>query len=111
MCKTLNSKILLIQTPSSFKPDKLADVEGLFRKVNRESLVLVWETRGPAWETKEVYKKLGQALKKLDVTHVTDPLRIMPAYTGKIAYFRLHGLGKKRIITSTPMRNCERYGS
>jgi len=32
-------------------------------------------------------------LEKLDVTHVTDPFRVMPAYTGEIAYFRLHGLG------------------
>jgi uncharacterized protein YecE (DUF72 family) len=95
ICKTLNSKILLIQTPASFKPDKLADAEGYFGKVNRENLVLVWETRGPAWETKEVNKKLGQALERLNVIHVTDPVRTTPAYTGRVAYFRLHGLGQK----------------
>jgi uncharacterized protein YecE (DUF72 family) len=95
ICKALGSKILLIQTPGSFKPDKLADAEGFFRKVNRGNLILVWETRGPAWEAKEVYKKLGQALEKLNVTHVTDPLRILPAYTGRVAYFRLHGLGER----------------
>lgn len=27
--------------------------------------------------------------------HVTDPFKIMPAYTGEIAYFRLHGLSKQ----------------
>jgi uncharacterized protein YecE (DUF72 family) len=95
VCNTLNSKILLIQTPASFKPDKLADAQGFFRKVNRENLVLVWETRGPAWETKEANKKLGQALERLTLIHVTDPLRITPAYTGRVAYFRLHGLGPK----------------
>ena len=95
ICKALNSKILLIQTPASFKPDKLVDAEGFFGKVNRENLVLVWETRGPAWETKEVNMKLGQALERLNVIHVTDPLRTTPAYTGRVAYFRLHGLGQK----------------
>jgi uncharacterized protein YecE (DUF72 family) len=95
ICRTLNSKILLIQTPGSFKPDKLADAEDFFRKINREDLSLVWETRGPAWETAEVCRKLEQVLEELNVTHVTDPFRIKPAYTGRIAYFRLHGLGER----------------
>jgi len=95
ICKILNSKILLIQTPGSFRPDKLEDAQKFFREVKHENTVLVWETRGPAWETPEVHKKLGQVLEKLDVTHVTDPFRVMPAYTGEIAYFRLHGLGKR----------------
>jgi len=95
ICKTLNSKILLVQTPGSFRPDKLADAEKFLREVNRGDLVLVWETRGPAWENPEIYKKLGQILEKLNVAHVTDPIRIMPAYTGEIAYFRLHGLGEQ----------------
>ena len=43
----------------------------------------------------ETHKKLGKVLEKLDVTHVTDPFRIMPAYTGGTAYFRLHGLGER----------------
>jgi len=95
ICKTLNSKILLIQTPGSFRPDRLVDAEKFFREVNRGDLVLVWETRGPDWETPETYKLLGKVLERLDVTHVTDPFRIMPAYTGEIAYLRLHGLGER----------------
>jgi len=95
ICKTLNSKILLIQTPSSFKPDKLLNAKKFLGETKRENLILVWETRGPAWEALETRKKLGQVLEKLDVTHVTDPFRIAPAYTGEIAYFRLHGLGKQ----------------
>ncbi|NWF86975.1 DUF72 domain-containing protein [Candidatus Bathyarchaeota archaeon] len=95
ICKTLNSRILLIQTPGSFGPDRLNDVEDFFRKVNREGLILVWEARGPAWEASEACRKLERVLGELDVTHVTDPFRILPAYTGEIAYFRLHGLGKQ----------------
>jgi hypothetical protein len=33
-------------------------------------------------------------LKELEVGHVADPFKVMPAYTGEVAYFRLHGLGE-----------------
>jgi len=95
ICKTLHSKILLIQTPGSFRSDRLAEAERFFRKVNRRNLTLVWETRGSSWEIEDVYKKLRQTAETLDVTHVTDPLRAMPAHTGRAAYFRLHGLGER----------------
>ena len=29
------------------------------------------------------------------MVHVTDPLKVMPAYTNNVAYFRLHGLGNR----------------
>jgi uncharacterized protein YecE (DUF72 family) len=95
ICKTLNSKILLFQTPGSFRPDRFEDAQRFFSEVNREALVLVWETRGEAWENAEIRKKLRQVLTDAGVTHVTDPFRVMPAYAGDVAYFRLHGLGKQ----------------
>jgi uncharacterized protein YecE (DUF72 family) len=95
ICKVLNAKIMLIQTPGSFGPERLVDAEKFFEKVNCEGLVLVWETRGAAWETIGVREKLGRVLERLGVSHVTDPFRIMPAYAGDVAYFRLHGLGER----------------
>ncbi|MGQ9538305.1 MAG: DUF72 domain-containing protein [Candidatus Bathycorpusculaceae bacterium] len=95
ICKTLKAKILLIQTPGSFRPDRFDDAEKFFETVNREGLTLVWETRGLEWEKLEVYEKLSRVLKRLDVVHVTDPFRVLPAYTSQTAYFRLHGLGKE----------------
>ncbi|MEM3672668.1 MAG: DUF72 domain-containing protein [Candidatus Bathyarchaeia archaeon] len=95
ICKVLNSRILLFQTPASFRPDRLAEAEKFFRKIKCEDLALVWETRGPQWEKTETYEKLEKVLKELDITHVTDPFKTLPAYTGEIAYFRLHGLGKQ----------------
>jgi uncharacterized protein YecE (DUF72 family) len=95
ICRTLNAKILLIQTPGSFRPDKLGEAEKFFANINREDLTLVWETRGPEWEKPEVVEKLRQVLSRLNVVHVTDPFRVLPAYTGQIAYFRLHGLGEE----------------
>ena len=95
ICKTLKAKILLFQTPGSFRPDKLGEAEKFFANINREDLTLVWETRGPEWEKPEVVEKLSQVLSRLNVVHVTDPFRVLPVYTGQIAYFRLHGLGKE----------------
>lgn len=95
ICKTLKAKIMLIQTPGSFRPEKLEDAEKFFRAVDREGLTLVWETRGLEWEKPEVYGKLSRVLKSLNVVHVTDPFRVLPAYTSQTAYFRLHGLGKE----------------
>jgi len=95
ICKTLKANILLFQTPGSFRPDKLGEAEKFFRAVDREGLTLVWETRGPEWEKPEVVEKLSQVLSRLNVVHVTDPFRVLPAYTSQIAYFRLHGLGEE----------------
>jgi uncharacterized protein YecE (DUF72 family) len=95
ICKTLKAQILLIQTPGSLRPDKLNKAEKFFEKAKREDLCMVWETRGPAWEKQNVKEKLVKTLQRLNVPHVTDPFVAMPAYTSDIAYFRLHGLGKR----------------
>jgi uncharacterized protein YecE (DUF72 family) len=95
ICITLKAEILLIQTPGSFRPDKLGDAEKFFKAVDREGLVLVWETRGAEWEKKGIHERLSRVLGGLDVVHVTDPFKAMPAYTSQIAYFRLHGLGRE----------------
>lgn len=95
ICKILGSKILLFQTPSSFRPDRLGDAEEFFGSVQHEGLILVWETRGSAWESADVRERLRRVLESLDVGHVTDPFKVLPVYTGEVAYFRLHGLGER----------------
>jgi len=93
ICRVLKAHVLLIQTPASFRPNSLEDAEAFLRRMGREDLTIVWETRGPLWENDEVRKSLEETLKELDIPHVTDPLRLMPVYTDGVAYFRLHGLG------------------
>jgi len=95
ICKILKARILLLQTPGSFRPERLSEAEKFFRSVDREGLTLVWETRGSEWEKPEVYERLSCVLSDVDVVHVTDPFRVLPAYTSQIAYFRLHGLGEE----------------
>lgn len=50
ICKILEARVLLIQTPVSFRTDRMEDVYEFFRRVDRGNLVLVWETRGQSWE-------------------------------------------------------------
>ena len=95
ICKALKARILLIQTPGSFRPDKMKDTRKFLDKINREGLVLVWETRGSSWDEPATREKLAKTLQELDVPHVTDPFRVTPAYTSDVAYFRLHGLGER----------------
>jgi len=95
VCKNLAAKILLIQTPASFKPDRLKDAEDFFRGIQREELTVVWETRGPLWENEETRERLRTVLESLDVPHVTDPFRTLPVYFGHVVYLRLHGRGSR----------------
>jgi len=95
ICQTLKAHILLFQTPGSFRADKLLHVEEFLDKIKRDDLVVVWETRGPAWDNPEVREKLAERLEALHVVHVTDPFKALPVHTMNVAYFRLHGLGKQ----------------
>lgn len=95
ICEVLHAYVMLMQTPRSFTPDLLRDAYAFFKCVDRGGLSLVWETRGDQWEKSEVRNELRRILKDVDVPHVTDPFRIMPTYVGRVAYFRLHGHGKR----------------
>ena len=95
ICNILKAKILLVQTPASLRPDRLEDAKEFFSKIPREDLIVVWETRGPAWDKEEARQRLAELLEKLDIPHVVDPFKNTPVYVGKTAYFRLHGLGER----------------
>jgi len=95
ICRNLAAKIILIQTPASFKPDRLRDAEDFFKNIQREELIVVWETRGPSWEDEETRERLRCVLESLDVPHVTDPFKSLPVYSGSVAYLRLHGSGSR----------------
>lgn len=95
VCRMLESKIIVIQTPASFTIDHLNEAKEFFRSISREDFIVVWETRGPSWESEDGFKRLRDVLSELAVTHVTDPLRLMPAHVSNAAYFRLHGLGER----------------
>jgi len=95
ICKALKARLLLIQTPGSFRPEKFNDAIEFFRNVQRENLTIVWETRGPLWDEPKNRAALAKALKSVNVPHVVDPFKNTPTYTRDTAYFRLHGMGKQ----------------
>jgi len=95
-CDILKARVLLFQTPGSFRFNDLSTAVDFFERADRAGRIFVWETRGSSWETDEARRALAERLAELDIPHVVDPLRLEPAYTGeKVAYFRLHGLGKR----------------
>ncbi len=99
IAKALGAKILLLQTPASFKPtpSNLRNLKHFISKINRRGITLVWEPRGKAWEDGLLLK----LCKSLNLVHCVDPLRRDPVYFSRkrIAYFRLHGFGKRSMYS------------
>ncbi len=89
VAKTLQSKVLVVQTPPKFEStrENVKNVRTFFSTVKRPCAV-GWETRGP-WAD-DVVKKLCE---DLNLIHIVDPFRHKPATVSDIVYFRLHGIG------------------
>lgn len=89
ICNVLKSKILLIQTPSSFKSENknLEKVKNFFSKIDFSGLKIAIEPRGFDDET------TLKICKEFDLINCVDPFAKAPIYfsSQKIAYFRLHG--------------------
>jgi uncharacterized protein YecE (DUF72 family) len=94
ICKKLDSKILLFQSPAGFKAtdENIGRMESFFENIDRENLILTWECRGNWLKNPKLVRKI---CKKFELVHCVDPFRNEPLYFGKkkIAYFRLHGFG------------------
>jgi len=105
ICKTLKARILLIQTPGSFRPERLSDAARFFRKIKRDDLMVIWETRGKAWNNLDVGKKLAGILESLGVTHVTDLLEGCPSTLAELLILGCMGLEKNYTIISIPTTN------
>ena len=95
ICKILESRICIFQTPTSFKPtdENIQNMKEFFKKIERGNLVLGWEPRGPSWSN-DIVKEL---CKSLNLIHVVDPFNMPPSIYTNVLYFRLHGAppGKK----------------
>lgn len=92
--KALKSDIILIQTPASFKAEEynIKNLVNFLSRFRKQAINIAWEPRGKSWK-EEIVKEI---CKKANIIHCVDPFRNSPQYfsTKKIAYFRLHGLGK-----------------
>ncbi len=83
----LKTKIIIFQSPPSFKPEKenIKNMNKFFNKIERENFILGWESRG-RWQPEEI----KNICEDLDLIDVVDPSLRAPTY-GKIFYYRLHG--------------------
>lgn len=92
--KILESRVVVFQTPPSFKPtnQNISNVENFFSSIERGGLTLCWEPRG---EWLDDANKLKAIFYKLDIVHVVDPFWDRPVSSASLNYFRLHGLGRR----------------
>ncbi len=93
IARELRAKILLFQSPASFKPteDNLEKARGFFEKIDRDDFVLVWEVRWAKDWTKEIVRSV---FSELGLNQCIDPFRQECFYANSVIYYRLHGFGK-----------------
>lgn len=83
----LKTKIIIFQSPPSFKPEKenIKNMKTFFNKIGRKDFIIGWESRG-TWQPEEI----KNICEDLDLIDVVDPFLRASTY-GKIFYYRLHG--------------------
>ncbi|MCS7116001.1 MAG: DUF72 domain-containing protein [Nitrososphaerota archaeon] len=94
ICKVLRSRVCVVQLPSSFTctDDNVNRMIRFFKSVEKPE-VLAIEVRGESWfERPSILKR---ALEEINGIHIVDPLVRRSVLESKVAYFRLHGLGKR----------------
>ncbi len=90
--KALHARIIVFQTPPSFKPDHPFEIAEFFNTVVREGYIPVWEIRGSTIRYLREIKEITKTTEGLVIA--TDILKMPPPeYAADILYTRLHGLG------------------
>jgi uncharacterized protein YecE (DUF72 family) len=92
LAEVLQARVVVFQCPSSFKPtpQHVANLRAFFQRIDRGTLLLAWEPRGP-WPP-ELTRSLCEELRLI---HCVDPF-VAEAVYGSPRYFRLHGRGGYR---------------
>ncbi|MGE5173395.1 MAG: DUF72 domain-containing protein [Betaproteobacteria bacterium] len=87
VAQTLDAKMILFQSPSSFAPslDNKRNLRTFFKTIDRRDYTLCWEPRGE-WHDKDIKRICSD----LDLVHCVDPFKTKPMH-GRVRYFRLHG--------------------
>lgn len=93
IAKELHAKILLFQSPPSFKPSEknINYALNFFQKVDMEDFIAVWEVRWSKDWRKDVVEMV---FSKAGVEQSIDPFRQNFNYNKRLTYLRLHGLGE-----------------
>ncbi len=95
VAEALRARILLFQTPASFRnvPENIRKLKHFFSKVESErgDMIFVWEPRGSSWLKDS--DTIREICEELDLSHCVDPFSSSPSHLSskRICYFRLHG--------------------
>jgi len=98
----LNTKVLIFQSPPSFKPEKknIKNMAQFFKKIERRDFILGWEARG-VWQPEQI----KEVCMKHGLIDVVDTF-IRDSVSGGIFYFRLHGgKGYRKIFSDVELKN------
>ncbi len=88
IARILRAKVIVFQTPASFRQNKgnMENILNFFDNVERIA-TYGWEQRGK-WDL-DIVKKI---CKEADLIHVVDPFKNRSVW-GEFSYYRLHGIG------------------
>jgi len=95
ICRFLDSKVCVIQSPPSFAKtgENIGNLREFFKRIPRGNVSIAWEPRHKTWhENPRAVKKLCT---ELHLIHVVDILKREPQSSGNISYIRLHGLPRE----------------
>jgi len=107
VAKTLGVTLVLFQCPPSFRPtaENLRQLRAFFERAKRGPWHMGWEPRGE-WPAELV----AGLCRELDLLHVVDPLQNPPALTGKVRYYRLHGVtGPRHRYTDAELQQLKQF--
>lgn len=107
VAKELGAFFVVFQCSASFSQstENINNLKSFFEKAKRGKLQFGWEPRGN-WEPERV----ESLCKELELVHVVDPFKTPPPVTGKIQYFRLHGVsGTKHRYTDVELDQLREF--
>ena len=96
ICKALNARICVIQTPPSFNytDENLRNAKEFFASISRDNVIPAWEPRGDWNDHLDIVKEICDSYKLI---HVVDIFKRDPVSEHPISYIRLHGIGKGEV--------------
>ncbi|MCE4614739.1 MAG: DUF72 domain-containing protein [Desulfurococcales archaeon] len=93
----VNAKLLVFQTPGSFKPVDVNGISHFLTTVVDKGFTPIWEVRGATLDYEEELARITEKTTGLVLS--TDMLRsLLPVeYRSELVYIRLHGLGGRQV--------------
>jgi len=101
ICRILNSRFLILETPSSldFTSEKTESIGNFFQSANTKGIRIAWEVR--RGEAKPVPSSLATLMQDCKIIHCVDLSKEEPAIESDTVYTRVFGKGEHNIYQFT----------